>query len=181
MNNIDKMNDELLCELNALKQENVTLNAMFKKDITERKKVEESMRESEERFRSLYENSTMGLYRTTPDGKIILANPTLVKMLGYSSFEELAIRNLENDGFESTYERKLFLEQIEMKGEVKGLESAWNRKDGLVIYVRESARAYRDSNGKALYYDGTVEDITEHKRAEEEIISQKNRFTQLFD
>src|ERR1035438_8942524 len=117
MKKIDKMNDELLGELNALRQENVTLNAMFKKDVTERKKAEESMRESEERFRSLYENSTMGLYRTTPDGKIILANPTLVKMLGYSSFEELAARNLEKDGFEPTYERKLFSEQIEKIGE----------------------------------------------------------------
>jgi len=66
------------------------------------------LRESEERFRSLYENSTIGLYRTSPDGKIILGNPTLVKMLGYSSFEELAARNLEQDGFEPSYERKNF-------------------------------------------------------------------------
>src|ERR1017187_10427076 len=138
MKNIDKMNDELLCELNALKQENVTLNAMFEKDITERKKAEESMRESEERFRSLYENSTMGLYRTTPDGKIILANPTLVKMLGYSSFEELAARNLEKDGFEPIYERKQFSEQIEKNGEVIGLKSAMTFKDGKIIYINES-------------------------------------------
>lgn len=163
------------------KEGNITHFVSTGKEITEQRRAEEALKESEERFRSIYENSTIGLYRTTPDGEIILANPALVKLLGYSSFEELAIRNLEKEGFERTYERKLFLEQIEKNGKVIGLESAWNRKDGLVIYVRESARAYHDSNGKALYYDGTVEDITEHKHAEEEIISQKNRFAQLFD
>ena len=181
MKKIDKTKDELFGELNALKQENVTLKTMFETDIDERKKAEESMQESEERFRSLYENSTIGLYRTNPDGKIILANPTLVKLLGYSSFEELAARNLEKDGFESTYERKQFLEQIETNGEVNGFESAWNRKDGLVIYVRESARAYHDSNGKALYYDGTVEDITERKQAEKKILLDKIFAEQLIN
>ncbi|TSA29295.1 MAG: PAS domain S-box protein, partial [Ignavibacteriales bacterium] len=66
----------------------------------QRKQAEEALKESEERFRSLYENSTIGLYRTTPNGEILLANPALVKMLGYSSFEELAIRDLDKDGFE---------------------------------------------------------------------------------
>ena len=139
-------------------------------DITERKKIEYALHESEERFRTLYENSTIGLYRTTPDGKIILANPTLIGMLGYSSFEELAVRNLEQEGFEPSYERKHFIEKIELNGEVKNLESAWSRQDGLTVYVRESARAIRDSDGKTLYYDGTVEDITERKRAEEALI-----------
>jgi PAS domain-containing protein len=82
MNKSDKTKDELLLELKELKQKNIALKVMFEKDITGRNNAEESMRKSEERFRSLYENSTMGLYRTTPDGKIILANPTLVKMLG---------------------------------------------------------------------------------------------------
>ena len=63
-------------------------------DITNRKRAEEALRESEERFRSLYENSTIGLYRTTPNGRILLANPALVKMLGYASFEALTARNL---------------------------------------------------------------------------------------
>ncbi len=140
------------------------------RDITERKHAEDSLQESELRFRSLYENSTIGLYRTTPDGKIILANPTLVEILGYSSFEELAARNLEEEGFEPSYKRKHFIEKIELNGEVKSLESAWNRQDGSTVYVRESAQAIRDPDGKTLYYDGTVEDITERKRAEEELI-----------
>ena len=107
-------------------------------DITERKRAEQVLSESEDRFRSLYENSTIGIYRTTPDGQIKLANPTLVRMLGYSSFEDLASRNLEKDGFEPTYERKQFLELMEKQGEVKGLESAWTCKNGSVIFIRES-------------------------------------------
>jgi len=136
-------------------------------DITERKRAEEALRESEERFRTLYENSTIGLYRTTPDGRIHLANPALIRMLGYSSFDDLSNRDLEKNGFEPSYPRTQFVEIIEKDGEVKGLESAWKRKDGTIFFVRESARAIRDSQAKTLYYDGTVEDITERKRAEE--------------
>ena len=150
-------------------------------NISKRKRAEAALRESEERFRSIYENSTIGLYRTTPDGKIILANPTLIKMLGYSNFEELALRNFEQDGFEPSYERKQFTEQIELNGEVKGLESAWTRKDGSTVYIRESARAICNSNGKILYYDGNVEDITERKQAEEALNSEQNLLRSLMD
>jgi len=151
------------------------------KDITKRKWAEEKLLESEERFRSLYENSTIGIYRTTPEGIIIMANPTLVKMLGYSSFKELTSRNLEKDGFEPNYERNQFLEKIEMDGEIIGLEAAWTRKDGIIIYVNESAKAIRDSNGKTLYFDGTVEDITERKHTEETLVKLSRAVEQTVD
>jgi PAS domain S-box-containing protein len=139
-------------------------------DITERKQAEKILQESEERFRGLYENSTVGIYRTTPDGKIILANPTLVKLLGYPSFEELSERNLEKDGFEPSYERTHFMDVLKREGEVKGLESAWTRMDGTTLFIRESARAINDKEGKIIYYDGIVEDITLQKKAEQELI-----------
>jgi PAS domain S-box-containing protein len=137
------------------------------RDITERKLAEEALQDSELRFRSLYENATIGIYRTTPDGNILLANPALVKMLGYSSFEKLAERNLEKVGFEPSYQRKEFLEKIERDGVITGYDSKWTRQDGNAIFVLESARAIRDSQGKTLYYDGTVEDITERKQMED--------------
>jgi len=143
------------------------------RDITERKRAEsqreaalEALRESEERFRTLYENSTIGIYRTTPDGRIHLANPALITMLGYSSFADLATRDLEKNGFDLSYPRTRFIEMMEKDGGVKGMESAWTRKDGTIIFIRENASAIRDAQGKILYYDGTVEDITEHKQAE---------------
>jgi len=141
------------------------------KNLIDEHSALEAMEENAERFRSLYQNSTIGLYRTTPDGRILLANPTLVRMLGYDSFEELAPRNLEKDGFEPSYPRAKFIEKIEKEGEVRGVESAWKRRDGTIIYVRESARAIRDASGRTLFYDGTVEDITEKKLAEEKLLS----------
>lgn len=124
------------------------------------------MREAEERFRTLFENSAIGLYRTTPDGRIMMANRALVEMLGYSRIEDLADRNLEEDGFEPQYPRSAFKKRIESEGEVMGLESAWVRRDGTTLYIRESARAVYDEHGKILYYEGTVEDITDRKEAE---------------
>jgi PAS domain S-box-containing protein len=121
---------------------------------------QKALEESEERYRRVFEDSPIGLYRTTPDGRILMANPALLNMLKYSSLEELSRRNLEKSGYEPGNPRSTFKNLIESKGEVVGLESAWIRTDGSTVYVRESARAIRDDRGKTLYYEGTVEDIT---------------------
>jgi PAS domain S-box-containing protein len=115
----------------------------------------------------LFENIPIGMYRTTPDGRILMANPALLEMLGYSSFAELAARNLERDGFDPGYNRGDFLAAFERGGEVKGHEALWTRRDGTVIAVRENARAIRAPDGAVLYFEGSVEDISERKRAEQ--------------
>jgi PAS domain S-box-containing protein len=138
-------------------------------DLSARKKAEEAMRESEERYRNLFDNAPVGIYRTTPDGRVLMANPTLVRMLGYSSFEELASHNLEKKGFEASYKRSLFKELLEREGEVIGLEAKWTRRDKEVIFIRENAKAIRGEHGKILYYEGTIEDITERKKVEKEL------------
>ena len=140
------------------------------RDITERKRVEKALWESEKRFRALFDNLTIGVYRTTPDGRVLMANPALVKMLGYSSFEELSGRSLSEVGFEPEYPRSDFLAEIEKTGVIAGLESAWKRKEGSTLFIRESARAVRDNAGKTLYYEGTAEDITERKQVEEQLV-----------
>jgi len=144
-------------------------------DITDRMQVEESLRESEERFRSFYESATIGLYRTTPDGNIIMANSAAVRILGYNSFDELAQRNLEKDGFDPSYPRDEFKKRLENEDVVIGIESAWSREDGSTIYLRESARAIRNERGEVIYYDGTFEDITERKHYERELQLAKER------
>jgi PAS domain S-box-containing protein len=151
------------------------------RDITERKTSEERLAESEERFRGLFENATVGLYRTTPEGRIIVANPSLVRMLGYSDFKQLSDRNLEENGFEPSYPRLQFIQRIEKKGEIKGLEAAWKRRDGTTIFVRESAKAIRDRDGRVLYYEGTVEDITERKKAEQVLEESELRFRTIIE
>ncbi len=138
-------------------------------EIAERQKAEKSLSESEERFRSLYLNAIVGIYRTSPDGKILMANPALVSMLGYASFEELKKIDLTQEGFVQFYPRELFIEPIEKYGEIKEMESVWKRKDGKEIWVSESARAIRNSKGETLYYDGTVINITERKESEKQI------------
>ena len=139
------------------------------RDITERVRAREALRESEERFRGIFENTTIGLYRTAPDGRILMANPALVRMLGYSSFDELAQRNLAGEGYAPECPRSAFKQRIESEGQVIGLESAWVRRDGTTLFVCESARAIRDEAGNTLYYEGTAEDITERKQAEGEL------------
>lgn len=150
-------------------------------NITERKQAEEKLRKSEERLRSIYENMTIGLYRTTPEGQILLSNPALLKMLGYDNFEELASRDLEKDVYSPTYERSAFKEQIERQGEILGLEAVWERKNGSYIHVRESAKVIRDVNGKTLYYEGSVEDISDRKQAEEALREREARYRGLFE
>jgi PAS domain S-box-containing protein len=151
------------------------------RDITARRRAEEALRESEERFRSLVENAPVGIYRTTPDGRILMANPALVRMLRFDSFEELAARNLECGGYEPRYPRSIFRERIEREGRVIALESAWIRRDGSVVFVRESARAVRAADGRVLHYDGMVEDITTQRHAEEGLRRMSGRLLRLQD
>ncbi|MEO8230959.1 MAG: PAS domain S-box protein, partial [Ignavibacteriota bacterium] len=138
--------------------------------ITKRKQIQEKLEFSEDQFHKLYDNAKIGLYRTTREGTILMANKELVKMLGYPSFGALASRNIEKGGFGPSYSRKDFIEMIEKHSQVINFESAWTRLDGTVFFVRENAQAIRDSNNNILYFDGVVEDITERKLAEEEII-----------
>ncbi|MCX6164690.1 MAG: PAS domain S-box protein, partial [Ignavibacteriae bacterium] len=149
------------------------------KDITERKQAERALKESEIKFRSLFENAILGIYRTTPEGQIIECNPALSRMLGFDNLEDLAKRNLELIGFEPGYSRSEFKKKIEKEGEIIGLETAWIKKDGTSIYVSENTKAIRDDDGKFLFYEGTVEDITERKRAEELLMREKELYIDL--
>ena len=144
------------------------------------KESEKRYRKSEEQWRTLFNNAVLGIYRTTPEGNILMANPALVRMLGYTTFDELRQRNLGEDGFEPESPRSEFKECIEREGEIIGLESAWKRKDGTTLFVRENARAICDSTGTILYYEGTVEDITQRKSAEETLQAERDKLRALF-
>jgi PAS domain S-box-containing protein len=148
-------------------------------DVSELKRAERALQESEERFKNIFNNALVGLYRTTPDGRILMANPALVRMLGYDSFEELARRNLEEDGFEPQYFRSNFKERVEVNDRVIGLEADWVRRDGTILSIRESAKAIRDEHGNILYYEGTVEDISERKRAEDELRRHRDHLEEM--
>ncbi len=138
------------------------------RDITELKRSEETLRDSEERFHTFFENTFVGIYRITPDGRILMANPALVRMLGYASFEEFSRSSPKNNGYQNGYDRAEFEKLLAKGDQVIGLEAKWTRKDGTTLWVRENARVVRDPLGKALFYEGTVEDISRQKRVEAE-------------
>jgi two-component system, cell cycle sensor histidine kinase and response regulator CckA len=128
--------------------------------------MEDDLRADETRFRSMYENALIGMYRTAPDGRILLANLAAVRMLGYASFEALAQHNIE-DGFAHAAARSVYRAQLERDRVVSGLESIWLRPDGSSFSVRVSAQAIRDEHGVARYIDGTFEDITAQQSMQE--------------
>lgn len=134
-----------------------------------------------EQYKSFLDHAPIGIYRTTPDGCILMGNQTLAHMLGYSSFEELSQRNLEEEGFEPEYPRSQFKKLMEREGQVIGLESSWVKKDGTAIFVRENAKAFQDDSGRILYYEGTVEDITERKKAEAALRESEEKYRTLTD
>lgn len=142
------------------------------------KRKEAELRNSEEAFRGFYENSTLGIYRSTPGGKIILANPTAISLLGYANFEELS--NIKTaDGFIDPSERKRFDEIMEREEVVYGFEIKWQKGDGSLIDLSESARAVKDENGNLIYYEGIIEDITDRKRAESALVEAKEKAEEM--
>jgi PAS domain S-box-containing protein len=123
--------------------------------------------QSVEQYRGVFENALIGIYRTTLQGRILMANPAVVQMLGYDSVEELARVNLQEIKTAPAAARADLKARLEREGQVIGAESCWTRRDGSRLHVRETARAIRDDAGRTLYYDGTVEDISELKRVEQ--------------
>ncbi|MFW9992762.1 MAG: PAS domain S-box protein [Candidatus Odinarchaeota archaeon] len=151
-------------------------------NISERKKIEEELRDSEARYRTLFENVPIGLYRTTPDGKILAANPAMLKMLKYSTFEEFTKLNLEDESqYPPQISRQKIKDQLEREGSIEGLEVDWRAKDGSVITVREYSKAIRDETGNIICYEGSAEDITERKRAEEALRESEKRFVSFME
>jgi PAS domain S-box-containing protein len=139
------------------------------RNITQRRQAEDALRQAEAKYRSIFENTAEGIFQTTPDGKHISANPALAQMYGYSSSTDLIdhITDIQQQLYVDPNRRAEFIATLEKQGIVKNFESEIYRKDGSTIWTSENARAVRDVNGKLLYYEGTVEDITKRRQAEE--------------
>jgi two-component system, cell cycle sensor histidine kinase and response regulator CckA len=138
-------------------------------DITERKRAEHALRRSEERFRNLFETVLEGVYRSTPDGRILAGNPMLFKMLGLANESELAGINIAQDLYVDPHVRQHLIERLEHEGRLENVEYELRRRDGGIITVLENARVERDDTGAVLYYEGTLTDITPRKRIEEQL------------
>ncbi len=129
-------------------------------------------------FEEIFENSSFGIYRTTPDGELLLVNPALVKILGFDSVEELKEKNVR-DLYKNEKKRDDFKEIMVKQGSVSGYEEKWKKKDGSIIFVQKSSRIVKDENGDILYYEGTVEDISKRKEADEKIFQYNQKLEKL--
>jgi len=157
------------------------LISQLEDEIKESKKAHEALIESESKLRSFMERVPIGIYRTTPDGKFLFANPSLVKILGYDSFEDLQKINLEEQDFENQQKRKLFKEKIETFGDITQHEDIFVRKDGSQIIVNEYAICVRDEEDNVKYYEGIVEDVTERKKAVDSLKKSQHLLLELND
>ncbi len=130
----------------------------------DRRRSADALRESEERLRTMFDRLPLGLYRITPGGEFLDANPALIRLLGYPNRETL----------QNVYSPKLFVgegdqarfrERLEAEGVVLGHETSLERRDGSVVHVRNSARLQRDADGNPEYIEGALEDVGDIARA----------------
>lgn len=140
-------------------------------DITERKKAEQALLEAERRYRSIFENAVEGIFQSAPTNGYIAVNPALARIYGYDSPDELIthLRDIDRQLYVDPQRRFEFLALMEKNGSVTNFESQVYRRDGQVIWISENARAVRDDAGTIVFYEGTVEAITERKRHEAQI------------
>ena len=136
------------------------------RDITARKRTEEELRETKNRLHSLFEGIPVGLYRSTPEGKRLDVNRALLQIVRYPNRKTFLEGNVIDD-YVNPEDRKKWQAKMEREGIVRGFKAQCRRHDGTVRWIRDSARTVRDSEGRILYYEGAVEDITERKNAEE--------------
>ncbi len=152
-------------------------------DVTERKRAEKALQETEKKYRSIFENAVEGIFQTTPDGRFVAANPALARMLGFDSPEELmsARTDIAREHYVDQQSREAFKQSMEEDGFVFDFEFEAYRKDKSKIWLSENVRAVRDQDGIVAYYEGTTQDITGRKRAEEALRESEERYRDLVE
>jgi len=137
-------------------------------DITAYLNSEEALHRVEQKYRDILDNVQEGIFQTTPEGRCITANLALARMLGFESPEQLieTRQNIGNEAYVDPHRREVFKSLLEQHGLVRNFEFEAFKKDGSRIWMSDNVRAVRDDDGRLLFYEGTVEDISERKRAE---------------
>jgi len=155
---------------------------MIVRDITERKKSEVVLSESEEKYRTVVENVNIGVYRNTggPQGQFVQVNPAMVKMFGYGSPEELMARPVA-ECYQNPEEREQFIAKIKRHGFARDEELRLRKKDGSPFWASVTGQAQFDARGEVIWIDGVIEDITERKRAEEVLRESEGKYRKLVE
>jgi len=168
--------------LNRIVQDGETTGiSVFGKDITERKTAEKRLLDAERQYRDMFEGAIEGIYRTSLEGKNLAVNPAAARMLGYDSAQEFlsAITDV-SDLWLDPNGRSHFLRLLEQHEVVRGYECQLKRKGGTAIWVSLNSRKVFGKDGRALYIEGFIEDITERKRIEDALRKSEEKFAQAF-
>jgi PAS domain S-box-containing protein len=163
----EKVHNNLVERTKQLKRANHELA----NQIAERKRVEEALRQAEQKYRSIFENAVEGIFQTSPDGRYLACNPALARIYGYESADEL-LKSLTDIGrqlYVDPNRRQEFMERLHACDAVSDFESQVYRKDGTIIWICENARTVRLEDGTLHYYEGFVTDISQRKFAEESL------------
>ncbi len=138
-------------------------------DITERRQAEEALRESESKYRGIFENALEGIFRSTHEGHYLAINPAMAHMHGYASPEEMieAVTDMASQVYSDPEDRRRILKSLTETGRIDAYEYQARHRDGHLFWVLLTGRVVNDDSGHLLYYEGTCLDITEHKRLTE--------------
>lgn len=139
------------------------------RDLTEKEQTEEALHLSQSRLQALFENVPHGVYQSSPQGRIIAANPALIRMLGYSSLEELLRVNIGHDLYVNAKDRKTRQTKLEKEGTLRNAEVLLRHRDGGHLVILENSDVVRDTHGNVLYYEGTLTNITDRKLVEDRL------------
>ncbi|HEY9650532.1 MAG TPA: PAS domain S-box protein, partial [Coleofasciculaceae cyanobacterium] len=151
------------------------------RNITDRKRAELALQKAEEKYRSIFENAVEGIFQTTPQGHYLSANPALARIYGYNSPQDLMSQqtNIAQQLYVDSNRRTEFMAAMEQHQALSNFESQVYRQDGSIIWISENARAVRDEQGRLLYYEGIIEDITQRKLAEEALRAEQEKSERL--
>jgi len=135
-------------------------------DVTKEKLMEKALEESEAKYRGIFENAVIGIFQSTPKGRLLNVNPALARMHGYDSPEEMitGVTDMGHQIFINPEEREEYKREMAAAGVVRGRECQVYRKDGSTFWVSVTARAVRDETGAISYYEGFIQDITNRKQ-----------------
>ena len=150
-------------------------------DITERKDMIESLRQAEEKYHSIFENSLEGVFQSLPEGRFITVNPAFARILGYESPAELigTITDIASQVYVESPIRAEFTQAVIEQGAVTGFELQVKHKSGRLIWVSVSAHTVRDDAGRLIYFEGSFEDISERRQAQEAIFENERQMRAL--
>ena len=148
-----------------------------------RKRSDLKLRENEARYRGLFEDSLEGIYRTSPEGRVLFVNPAMAAILGYDSPGDAlrSVADLAGQVWADPEERARFIRRLETEGSVRAYECRFKRNDGTPIWVSISVRPVRGPDGKIAHFDGFAENIEERKSAELALADSVKRYRTLFE